>query len=33
MTNRNLDESNQTLMFYEDIILYLEGKWTFLNIY
>ena len=31
MTNQNLDESNRTLMFDENIILHLESKWTFLK--
>ena len=31
MTNQNLDESNQTLMFDEDITLHLQSKWTFLK--
>ena len=31
MTNRNLDESDRTLMFDEDITLHLQGQWTFLK--
>ena len=31
MTNRNLDESNWTLKFDEDITLHLQSKWTFLK--
>ena len=31
MTNRNLDESNWTLIFDEDITLHLQSKWTFLK--
>ena len=31
MTNRNLDESNRTLMFDENITLHLQSKWIFLK--
>ena len=31
MTNRNLVESNRTLMLDEDIALHLQNKWTFLK--